>query len=644
MNKNKKHVPKPANKPANQKTVSVTFGKTQWVLLALILLTVLVAYTPSLDKNFINYDDDWYIYDNLFVLNFSLANVGRMFSEYYFGQYSPIPMTFLGVLYSISGSDTYIYNLSAVLLHLINVALVCWLMFRLNASTFIALATAALFGLCTLQAESVAWASAAFKTGFCCAFFLLSLIAYTTYLSSGKLKFYFVSLVLFVLSLLSKEQAVALSLSVVCIDYLRSRKLLSKKVILEKIPYFIIAVIFGIITLLATKSNRDVLTYSDFSFIERILYACYAVAEYFIKLIAPYQLSAYYPYPDPKSFSVWFYIHPLIFAGIIFLFIRALKKNRQAAFGYLFFAANILFTLVLQVVSVREVVMADRYAYVSSIGLFMIVAAGLQHAMKLNYAYKNVIFGTFIFYLLVISGITFQRTKVWKTTQALLEDNLKNFTAPLPLVNLGVEYKRLGFLDKAMANYNKSIQLYPDYGMAYVNRGNIYSDSGRDSLALADYNKAIQLKTRMPNVYANRGGVYARNGKYDLAFADFAEAIKVDSNFANAYMNRAITYFVMKDYKSAIVDYSNYLRLKPNDAGIYCDRGVAYQNLGDDENALRDLNKAIQLAPDNGIYYLNRSYSYLRIGKKDLALADALAAKNLGVQVDAGYLQQLQTP
>ncbi|HLG35810.1 MAG TPA: tetratricopeptide repeat protein, partial [Bacteroidia bacterium] len=643
MNKNKKHIPKPANKPANQKTVSVSFGKTQWLLLALILLTVFLVYIPSLEKNFINYDDDWYIYDNLFVTAFSFGNAGAVFFEFYFGQYSPLPMFFLGILHSISGSEPFIYNFMAVVLHLINIALVCWFMFRLNASTFIALATAALFGLATMQVESVAWASAAFKTGFCCAFFLLSLIAYISYLSSGKLKFYFVSLLFFVLSFLSKEQAVALSLSVVCIDYLRSRNLLSKKVILEKIPYFALAVLFGIITLMATKSNRDALTYSDFSVMERILYACYAVGEYFMKLIAPYQLSAYYPYPNEKNFSIWFYIHPLIVAGIIFLFIRALKKNRQAAFGYLFFAANILFTLVLQVVSVREVVMADRYVYVSSIGLFMIVAATLQHAMKINYAYKNVIYGTFVFYLLVISGITFQRTKVWKTTQALLEDNLKNFTAPLPLVNLGVEYKRQGFLDKAMANYNKSIQLYPDYGLAYVNRGNIYSDSRMDTLALADYNKAIQLKTQTPNVYANRGGVYARNGKYDLALADFAIAIKIDSNFANAYMNRAITYFVLNDFKSAITDYTNYLRRKPDDAGIYCDRGVAFQNLGDDENALRDLNKAIQLSPGSGIYYLNRSYSYLRIGKKDLALSDAMAAKNLGVQVDAGYLQQLQS-
>jgi tetratricopeptide (TPR) repeat protein len=643
MKKNKLPPPKPVNKNTKHKPAVVKFGAAQWLTLGLILLAVLLAYGPSFKKDFINYDDDWYIYDNPWVTSFSAASGLGMFAEYYFGQYSPLPMYFLGILYSIAGNETFLYNLMAVLLHLINIALVCWLVFRLNASRFIALATAALFGVCTLQVESVAWASAAFKTGFCVAFFLLSLITYDSYLSSGKLKFYFLSLLFFLFSFLSKEQAVALSLSVLCIDYLKQRNLLSKKVILEKIPYFALAAAFGIITLLATKSNHDALTYSTFTFPERILHACYAVAEYFIKLVVPYKLSAYYPYTASKNFSFWYYLHPVIVAGIIYLFVRSLKKNKLVAFGFLFFAANILFTLVLQVVSVREVVMADRYVYVSSIGFFMLTSVSLKNLMEKNPPYRNTIFGTLIAYLLVMTGITFQRTKVWKNTQSLLENNLENFTAPLPLVNLGVEYKRQGFLDKAMNLYNKSILLYPDYGLAYVNRGNIYSDSGRDSLALADYNKAIELKTETPNVYANRAGVYGRNGKLDRALADLERALKIDSNFANAYLNRAIAYFELKDFKNAIADYTRFLRRRPDDAGVYCDRGVAYQNLGDDDNAIRDINKAIQLSPNNGIYYLNRSYSYLRMGKKDLALSDAMTARNLGTRVGDDYFNQLRS-
>ena len=637
----KKNKP-PVSKPVPQKKAAAAFGRTQWIILALILLGVFIIYSPALKKDFINYDDDWYIFDNPFVNSFSLNKAGEIFSSFYFGQYSPIPMMFLGMLHSAAGNETFLYNLNSVLLHLINIPLVCWLVFRLRGNTFTALASAALFGICTMQVESVAWASAAFKTGFYAAFFLASLIAYTFYIKSNNIKHLAVCMLFFILSFLCKEQAAALVFSLVCIDFLYSRNLLSKKVIAEKIPFLLLSIAFGIITLMASKSNRDVLTYSHFSFPERILYASYAVGEYAVKLFAPYQLAAFYPYPSFKTFSPWFYLHPLMIAALVFLFIRTRKKNRFAAFGLLFFAANLLFSLALQIVSVREVVMADRYVYISSIGMFMIVSSSLQSMREKYKQNSSIIFYIFIFYLIVIAALTFQRTKVWKNTQVLLEDNLKNFVAPLPLVNLGVEYKKHGFVEKALANYNKSIQLYPEYGLAYVDRGNIYFDRGADSLAIADYDKAVSLNTRSPNVYANRGALFAKHKKYNLAFADFADALKMQKDFPNTYLNRAITYFEMNDYKAAIEDYSSYLKLKPDDAGIYCDRGVAYQNLNDDENALRDLNTAVSMSPGTGIYYLNRSFSYFRTGKKESALADALAAQKLGERVGSDYLEKLK--
>src|SRR5207249_1161531 len=129
----------------------------------------------------------------------------------------------------------------------------------------------------------------------------------------------------------------------------------------------------GIITLLATKSFHDELAYSQFTFPERILYDCYALGEYAIKLFLPYQLSAYYPYPDGKDLTLWFYIHPLIIGAIVLLFILTVRKKRGIAFGILFFGVNLLFTLALQIVSVRGVVMADRYVYISSVGIFFLV-------------------------------------------------------------------------------------------------------------------------------------------------------------------------------------------------------------------------------------------------------------------------------
>ncbi|MBK5286115.1 MAG: tetratricopeptide repeat protein [Bacteroidia bacterium] len=633
---------KPVPKSTKQKQPDNSFTRKNWFQLAFILLGVFVIYSPSLSKEFINYDDDWYIYDNPFVNPFSFSNIGEIFSEFYFGQYSPLPMTFLGFINLVAGNKPFLYNFFSILLHLVNVTLVCWLVYRLIKKPIPALIVAALFGICTLNVESVAWASAAFKTGFYGVFFLGSLITYTFYLSSNNIKFLFASLGLFILSFLSKEQSVALIFALLCIDFLNQRNLLSKKVILEKLPFLILSIVFGIITIMATKSNRDALTYSNFTFSERILYACYALGEYVMKLFAPYQLSAYYPYPASKNFSFFFYLHPAIIVAFVFLLIRTVKNNKIVAFGILFFIANILFSLVLQVVSVREVVMADRYVYVSSIGIFFIFSMVLQNFIEKNSRFKGVAYSSLLLYLLIISAISFQRTKVWKNTQVLLEDNLKNFTAPLPLVNLGIEYKRHGQIEKAMSNYNRSIELYPEYGLAYLNRGNIYFDAGQRERAMADYDKAEKLGVKTEHLFANRGALFAMKKDYAKAFIDFEKSLQVNPRHANAFMNRGITYFEMRDFKSAIADYTNYLKLKPGDDGIYCDRGVAYQNLNQNEEAVKDFDMAIKLKSGNGFYYLNRSYSYNVLGKKALALNDALTAQSLGEKVNSDYLEQLK--
>jgi tetratricopeptide (TPR) repeat protein len=638
MKKPKKNLQKPLI-PKKQDT---SFSSKNWFQLAIILLGVFIIYSPILDKEFINHDDNWYIYENPFLNPFKFSYIGKIFSGFYSGQYSPLPMVVLGFIRMSAGNETLLYNLTAVLLHLINVSLTCWLVFRLGKNPFSALMVAALFGVCTLNMESIAWASAVFKIGFYAAFFLASLIAYTFYLSSNQIRYLLVSLILFVLSFLCKEQAVALVLCLLCIDFFNGRNLISKKVIAEKLPFLVLSIVFGVVTLMASRSNRDVLSVSHFTLAERILYACYALGEYIVKIFVPYKLAAFYPYPKAKDFSIWFYLHPVMIAGLLFIFIRAFRKNKIVTFGILFFIANILFTLALQIISVREVVMADRYVYVPCIGLFLIFASSLQTNSEKYPQYKKIFFSFSGIYLAVISVLTFQQAKVWKNTLSVMENSSKNYEAPMPLVNIGVEYMQRDSTDKAFDYFNRAIELDADYGLAYLNRGTIYINRHQDSLALADYDRAVGLGLNAAHLYANRGGIYIMHGKYDLALADFEKALKLKPNFYQAYYNRAIAHVRMNDFNSAVDDYSNYIQQNPNNAKVYFDRGTAYQNLQQTENAINDFSMAISMDNKKGSYYLKRSNAYAAAGRKEAALSDALAAQQLGEQVSNDYLESLR--
>ncbi|MCA2768538.1 MAG: tetratricopeptide repeat protein [Microcystis sp. M152S2] len=177
--------------------------------------------------------------------------------------------------------------------------------------------------------------------------------------------------------------------------------------------------------------------------------------------------------------------------------------------------------------------------------------------------------------------------------------------------------------DLALDDHNKAIELNPNYGLYYRGRGVLYRLQEKYELALADFNKAIDINPNDAKAYENRGGLYSYQQKYDLALSDFNKAIDLNRNFAKAYENRGNLYRRQQKYELALADYNKAIDINPNDAGAYASRGNLYSDLQKYELALADYNKAIEL---NSGYvfsaYFYRGILYYRQQKYDLALAD----------------------
>ena len=151
--------------------------------------------------------------------------------------------------------------------------------------------------------------------------------------------------------------------------------------------------------------------------------------------------------------------------------------------------------------------------------------------------------------------------------------------------------------DEAIADLSQFIEATND-AAAYVNRGYAYNEKNEYDLALADYNKAIELKPNYENVYNNRGSAYKGKGEYDKALADYNKAIELNPNYAEAYNNRGNVYSDKGEYDKALADYNKAIELNPNYAEAYNNRGSAYQSKGEYDKALADYNKAIKLNPN----------------------------------------------
>ncbi len=263
--------------------------ESQKLLWIPVVLVTFFVFLPVLKAGFLYWDDDIYIFNNPGIQGFSAENLKAIFGEYFYGLYNPFTNLSWAIEHSLVGFDPWLYHLDNLLLHLINTFLVFRLFLMIRRNFWWAGIVALLFGINTFHVESVAWATER-KDVLYTLFYLLAMIQYLRYLDGMKFKRILFTFLLFFCSLMSKGMAVSLPLVMLGADYLYGRKLFSKKVILEKLPFLLFAGLFGLLNIKAQKAY-----YGDwdmvFSMGERIAFSAYSFIQYIIKTLIPYDLS-----------------------------------------------------------------------------------------------------------------------------------------------------------------------------------------------------------------------------------------------------------------------------------------------------------------------------------------------------------------
>lgn len=176
--------------------------------------------------------------------------------------------------------------------------------------------------------------------------------------------------------------------------------------------------------------------------------------------------------------------------------------------------------------------------------------------------------------------------------------------------------------DRAIADFNDAIKLKPNLAEAYFSRGVAYSAKGLHDLAIQEYDQTIKLKPDYFRAYYNRGNDYDQKGLHDRAIADYDKTIELKPDYVEAYNNRGVTYGKMAQYDRAIVDFDKAISINPAHASSYVNRGHAYDLKGQYDRAVADYNKAIELKPDDANTYFGRGSTYIKKGQYDLATAD----------------------
>ncbi len=617
-------------------------------LLGILALTFAV-YVPCLRNGFTQWDDNYYVTENPLVAHPGLRAV---LTTPVAGNIHPLTIWSYALNYRLSGLDPSSYHWLNLLLHLANTALVFLFVRRLSRGRFWASAAAALlFGIHPMHVESVAWIAER-KDVLYALFYLLGLIAYLQFLDGGRRWPWLLgAFAAFVLSVASKPAAVVFPVTLLAVDWFRKRPLRAPA-LLEKAPFLAVSILDGILTVKVQQAGGAIT--SVWGPLEKILFAAYGTVMYVVKLFVPVRLSAIYPYPGlgGAGLGAEFYV---ALAALVILLPAALylfRRSRVVLFGLAFFFINI--ALVLQFFAIGGAVMAERYTYVSYIGLLVPLTWWLDErpGPHLRGIPVRTVLAVGIVLLCAFSAVqTWRRCGVWRNAETLWNDTIAKYPH-----RIADAYNNRGFYyydkarryDAALADFDEALALNDRSPRAWINKANTLAAMNQNDSSLVAYDRAVQLKPDWAEAYNNRGAVWLRLSENANAAADFSRAISLQPGYRDAYANRALAEMNLREFDRCAEDSKRAIELVPGHPGNYLQYGtiaVAMQQLGRHQEAAAAFGEAIRTAPPGeprlGAYHLYRSYSWMALHDRARALQDAREAMRLGATVSPEYLRSL---
>lgn len=591
-----------------------------WLAIAALFISVFIAFSGGFDNKFVDWDDTAYVTENKMVLK-PEGNWGKAWNTHIAANYHPLTMLSLMINSSIFGTQSArSFIIVNTLIHFLNVFLVFWFVLLLlkkkdeieiptaGKPLFIAFFTALIFAIHPLKVESVIWVSERKDVlyGF---FFLLGCISYLKYLGSNlKYKYLIYSFLLLILSCLSKGQAVVLPIVFILLDYWYDRKF-DTKTIIEKIPFLMISLLFGLIAsniqgggdfygLISGKFELTAISAinTKHNLWSGIQYACYGFSQYLINFFFPNNLSSFYPVglngeTGAPNYSFGIIVTLLAIVGTIISF----KKSKPIFFGIAFFVIS--FILVSQLLLVGGAIKADRYTYLPYIGLAFMVFYLLSNFAEKGAFQRYIVLGISGIFMVFFLVKTRGQVEVWENSRTLM---------------------------------TQRVDLYPKDARAHFVLGKFAGEKEDNyDLCIEEYLKCIEYEdsTKIVEVYGNIATAYAKKLDYPNAIKYYGISIQKEPKNGLHYMNRGFQYLKTQQPEKALFDLEKAVKLpmkKEDRASVFGGLGTAQLNTGLVKESYDNFNVAINKEGSrDAIHYFNRGVARLKLfNDKNGAVAD----------------------
>lgn len=623
----------------------------RFIMLGLVLLTAAI-YSGVIQHEFITFDDPDYVTQNPHVQNgLSWQGVGWAFTTGHASNWHPLTWLSHMLDWELFGDWAGGHHLTSLLLHLINTGLLFAALHRMTGSTWRSAAVAALFAWHPLHIESVAWVAER-KDVLCAFFWMLGLLAYTSYARQPTWRRYVITLVCFAAGLLSKPMMVTFPCVLLLLDLwpLNRFRLIHSppaeaeklnpapswpRLLLEKLPFFLLTVGASLVTFRVQRGTGAVISLDLLPLTQRLQNAVVALAGYLRKTIWPHDLAVFYPHAH--SFSVGLVAGALILLAAITV-VAAMFWRRQAYLlvGWLWFLGTLF--PVIGIVQVGAQGMADRYTYIPLIGVFIALVWGATSLvsrwptvrMPLQSAAAVALAGCLV--------VTVLQVRTWQNSYRLFSHALSvtpdNF---LSRDNLGTALDKLGRSEEAVENFKRSAQLEPRAPYSFNNLGWHYERAGDLAKAMEYYQTTLRIQPNFFLGHYNVARLLTTQGRLEEATQHYQECLRLDPHDPGVHYLLGAVLVQLNQADAALQHFKAALRNKPNYPEVESQIGSLYQKFGQNEAASQHYLRAISFNPNYVAPRVRLGLLLARHGQFAEAQAHLIRATQLEPTNDAAF-------
>lgn len=570
-----------------------------------LLIAILAIYGPVVKFDFIRLDDPDYVNNPHVLPGLSAGGFIWAFTTGYAANWFPVTWLSHMLDRQLYGSQSGLHHLTNILIHAASTLILFALLKRTTGARWCSAFVAFAFALHPLHVESVAWVAER-KDVLSALFWMLTLWSYVNYVERPGAGRYSIVVVVFCLALMSKPMAVTLPFVLLLLDLWPLRRFNAHtvgKLIVEKIPLFVLAGISSVVTYLVQQSGGAVLTLAHVPLTYRFENGLISYVMYVSGFLWPAKLTVFYPYTI--DFQAWQWLGSgAMLLGLTVLVFVWIRRRPYLAVGWLWYLGTLVPVIGLIQVGIQP--RADRYTYIPMIGIAIMLAWGSKEVIDRWPVAKIAIISIAAGVCVTWTIVTSLDLRYWRNSMSLyqraVDVTIDNYVAQSALGDALLDEGRV---DEAIPHLLETLRLRPNAVRARVDLASILSKRNRLADAEAQYRIALQIDPEDPDANMGLGAVLAERGEFAEAIERLKNALRLKPENADSHYNLGRVYGLQGRADEAIAEFTETVKLQPGNPEAHFNLGNSLVQKDRMSEAISEYQAAVKLKPD----YVNARFN-----------------------------------